>query len=686
MTARRLSATIVAIGGVLLSAACGGSDHGSVAPGGAGPVARVIVVPAAETLSVGQTAQLAASTFDEQASPLSNRVVTWATASPSIATVTSTGQVTGVGPGQAIISATSEGKVGTAVITVGAASVSGHDLAIVGALFTQGVQDAQGSVPMVLGGSPAVVNVFLTAVPATATPTRVVLRLFDAGGTFVYSDTATTSGTLVATVNASTPAAQFLVPAARLAPGVHWQLVRDPLGALPDDSAADDVYPRSGTQLLSTATVPALTIRFVPIALGANGGTVPFVDPAGFPDYLRTLKSIHPLGIVSAHVGATFTTSASFGAPPSGGDQTFWTTMIAQLDLARIADPVEPDAHWFGVVLPPPGFNFTAFGGFSYIPSSGTAAGPNTRTGGGVGPGWFARPTQSRDLLAHELGHSFGRLHAPCGGAGAPLDPAYPIPSGTLDVVGFDVYSWANGLTSSAPSVALTTGDVMGYCFPVWASVYTYTGVLAFRQPTVLANRIPNAPLARQRVVVIRGSIAGNGAITLEPAFTLDARPTVSNPSSAYRVTGVGADGRTLFSAGFDPAIVDHAPDVRHFTVAVPATGDIESLLDTISVSTPAGQVRLTRAAAAPSAAPLAPGAPPMLARAVSQQGGSGPSVSCAGGATRGIVVLDATGAVAGVASAASASLATTPNGPMTVLCSDGLRTTRITGVRPVAP
>jgi hypothetical protein len=672
----RIAAATAAALVVAAASSCGGSDH-TTSPGGDLPTS-ITITPVAETLSVGGTAQLTASAHDGQGVPITEAPA-WTTSNAAVATVAASGftaTITGVGPGQAQIMATFGTATGTIDVTVLAGPVGNRDFAIASAQMTQGVQDSAGSIPMVLGGNPAVVNVFMRAAPASTTPMRVVLRLIDAGGTVVYSDTTSTSGTIASTPSGVTPTVQFLLPAARLAAGLRWQVVRDPAGLVPDDTAVDDVYPRDGPASLAVADVPPLTIRFVPITLGANGGTTASISPADFPDYLRTLKSVHPLGAVSAHVGASFTTSASFGTPPSGGDQAFWVALVSQLDLARIADPVDADANWFGVVLPPPGFNFTSIGGFSYIPTNGASTGPNTRTSTAVGPRWFSRPTQARDLVAHELGHSFGRLHAPCGGAGSPLDPAYPIPGGVLDATGYDVFARANGISSTAQAIPTSTGDVMGYCFPVWASSYTYKAVLAFRQPPIVAARAAGAPAERQRVVVVRGSITNGRTIAIEPAFTLDARPTAGDPSGPFRVSGMAADGRSLFTAGFEPAVLDHAPNVRHFTVAVPATPDIESSLASIVVTTPAGRLVRARPTAAAAARSTAVGA-----TAVRRPSG-GLTVACAG-AGAGVVVLDANGVVRSVSSTASAVLASVPAGSLTVLCSDGVRTTRLTGVAP---
>src|SRR6185437_2330111 len=105
-----------------------------------------------------------------------------------------------------------------------------------------------------------------------------------------------------------------------------------------------------------------------------------------------------------------------------------------------------------------------------------------------------------------------------------------------------------------------------------------------------VAARASDAPAPRQRVVVVRGSITDDRTIAIEPTFTLDARPAIGDPNGSYRVSGLAADGRVLFTAGFEPAAIDHAPTVRHFTVAVPATPDIESALTSILVTTPAAR------------------------------------------------------------------------------------------------
>src|SRR5437667_8226836 len=81
-------------------------------------VASVTVSPGAPTVQVGQTVQLTATPKDANGTPLSGRVVTWSSNNTSAATVDGSGLVTGVAAGSATITATSEGKSGTSVVTV----------------------------------------------------------------------------------------------------------------------------------------------------------------------------------------------------------------------------------------------------------------------------------------------------------------------------------------------------------------------------------------------------------------------------------------------------------------------------------------------------------------------------------------------------------------------------------------
>ncbi len=82
------------------------------------PVETVEVLPAELSVAVGVTGQLAATTKAADGTVLVGRTVAWTTSDGGIATVDATGLVTGVAVGVATITATSEGKSGTATVTV----------------------------------------------------------------------------------------------------------------------------------------------------------------------------------------------------------------------------------------------------------------------------------------------------------------------------------------------------------------------------------------------------------------------------------------------------------------------------------------------------------------------------------------------------------------------------------------
>jgi TolB protein len=85
---------------------------------GISAVASVTIAPTADTLVVGTTSSLTATTRDAAGHALTGRVVTWTSSDTTKAKVTAAGLVTGVAVGSATITATSGGKSGTAALTL----------------------------------------------------------------------------------------------------------------------------------------------------------------------------------------------------------------------------------------------------------------------------------------------------------------------------------------------------------------------------------------------------------------------------------------------------------------------------------------------------------------------------------------------------------------------------------------
>ena len=112
-----------ATGAAVITATVEGKSAAAAITVSAAPVASVVVSPSSATLIIGQTAQLQAEPRSAAGQPLS-RPVTWSSSAPNVASVTSNGLVTALAPGNATISASSEGRTGTSSITVELAPVA----------------------------------------------------------------------------------------------------------------------------------------------------------------------------------------------------------------------------------------------------------------------------------------------------------------------------------------------------------------------------------------------------------------------------------------------------------------------------------------------------------------------------------------------------------------------------------
>lgn len=111
--------TGVAAGGPVTITATSEGKSGSAEVTVTASVATVTVSPPAITLATGETVQLSAELRSADDQVLTGRTITWMSSDPSIATVSGTGLVTAVTSGGPVtITATSDGRSGTAQVTV----------------------------------------------------------------------------------------------------------------------------------------------------------------------------------------------------------------------------------------------------------------------------------------------------------------------------------------------------------------------------------------------------------------------------------------------------------------------------------------------------------------------------------------------------------------------------------------
>jgi uncharacterized protein YjdB len=141
---------------LVVAAACSG-ESGPTPPEGVG---RIDVSPATATVVQGTTQSLSAVVRDAGGNVIPGRTVTWSSSTPTIASVSGTGVVTGVNPGgPTTITASSEGLSGSATITVTAPVVASLDLDPSSVTLTVGATRQIMATPRNAAGEAVPVNV-----------------------------------------------------------------------------------------------------------------------------------------------------------------------------------------------------------------------------------------------------------------------------------------------------------------------------------------------------------------------------------------------------------------------------------------------------------------------------------------------------------------------------------------------
>jgi uncharacterized protein YjdB len=110
--------TGVSPGSTSITASSGGRSATATVTVVRAPVAFVAITPAAVNVDSTKTVQLTATLRDSAGNTLTGRAVSWTTSNPAVASVSSTGLVTGVSTGSATVTATSEGRVGGVSVAV----------------------------------------------------------------------------------------------------------------------------------------------------------------------------------------------------------------------------------------------------------------------------------------------------------------------------------------------------------------------------------------------------------------------------------------------------------------------------------------------------------------------------------------------------------------------------------------
>jgi len=204
------------------------------------------------------------------------------------------------------------------------------------------------------------------------------------------------------------------------------------------------------------------------------------------------------------------TVAAQAAVPFECEDANAQVLAIRNLDIQGGTDA---RTHYYGYVFDDGGNSGIYFmrGCSAGIP---TVADPSIVASGPTGPpgsrfAWDRSPSWGGWYGAHELGHTYGRMHAgPITGHTPPPssialgpcdeqvpDPSFPYPAGQISsadgaFVGLDVGDAANNIAESVKP-GLSSHDVMSYCDNIWMSNYNYTAIMT---RLIAENALPAVP------------------------------------------------------------------------------------------------------------------------------------------------------------------------------------------------
>ncbi|MCB8979706.1 MAG: hypothetical protein H6657_20035 [Ardenticatenaceae bacterium] len=265
-------------------------------------------------------------------------------------------------------------------------------------------------------------------------------------------------------------------------------------------------------------TVPTLNVMIVPIiytqtGAAAGNGTYSAPTTEQISDWIMRA---YPL----SNMNITFHSPVSFtgNLRENSGD---WSNLLSLVTGIKNGESQPGSTVYYAYV------NFGSDCSNTWFNCSGGIAGIGwigLRAAVGIHnlPGGFGSNAVG-ELAGHEIGHNFGRYHAPCGVS--PADGSYPYAGASIGQYALDGIGGTLKLLSPGDYV-----DMMSYCDPVWVSDYTYTALYAdqLSKGTAVVG-----PL--QESLLVSGSVADDGTVSLEPVYFVPAT-AVSTQNGTYRV------------------------------------------------------------------------------------------------------------------------------------------------------
>lgn len=303
----------------------------------------------------------------------------------------------------------------------------------------------------------------------------------------------------------------FVIPGDKITPDFSYTVAILQEGDPADDNP-EARFPQQGVHPV-TVEAPVNTLRIIiaPFAYHADGsGRLPDLSPTRVEDYRQRFLQLYPVSNVEITVRQPYNWYQAIEPDGTGWQQVGFT-----LFGFRNQDGTSDDVYYYGTFKPTETlWQFCGSGcllGVTLLndnpPDTGSV---DLRLALGVGFDEVAL-----DTAAHELGHSHGLRHAPCGVGVEDIDPNYPYADGLIGV-------WSWDIVNEQLLAPEDYTDIMGYCEDQWISDYHYRR---------LANRCKNVNLpwfmdpGVPEVTYQLISMDGSGKAVIRPGVTQRSRP-----------------------------------------------------------------------------------------------------------------------------------------------------------------
>lgn len=381
--------------------------------------------------------------------------------------------------------------------------------------------------PRLVAGKPALLRVHVLS-NASHTSGITVRATGTRNGTPLGTLTLAGPTTLPTAIQESSLSKSFTatVPASWIEPGLELQVLADADGAISETDETNNAR-------VLTPDVGAGTILYftaVPVVHQGTTATVP-------SSYDSDLVRFWPLQSVQGTTRAPYTWTGTL----SGSNSSAWSSLLQQIAAVSAADGSQ--RYYYGFVHVAYG---SGIAGIGYIGS----------------PAATGRD-DSLETMVHELGHNFGRPHAPCGTSG---DPNFPYAGGRIGSWGYDAQTGA--LVSPSSHY-----DLMSYCDPAWISDYNYRAAqsaLEAHPPTAFA-----IAGSGQALLLVSGRVMADGTIDLSPLVRFHG-PLEHHVDGEWTLRLHTADG-TVRETRFGTERIDEI-DESHFTLVVPDPGPLRAI------------------------------------------------------------------------------------------------------------